>query len=185
MAAVSTMVPLGTQATDFRLYNPVTGGTTSLDEVAGENGTLLMFICNHCPYVKHVADELANIGREYLPKGIGVAAINANDAANYPADAPEKMAEEAEQRGYPFPYLFDESQETARAYGAVCTPDFFLFNNNRTLVYRGQLDDSRPGNGVPVTGTDLRSALNSVLAGTPISGEQKASIGCGIKWKQE
>lgn len=185
MAAASTMVPLGTTAPDFTLYNPAAGGTASLGEVRGEKGLLVMFICNHCPYVKHVAEELARIGGEYPSKGIGVVAINANDAERYPDDSPEKMAEEVERRGYPFPYLFDESQEIARAYGAACTPDFFLFDNELRLVYRGQLDDSRPANDVPVTGNDLREGMNALLEGRPVPQEQKAGIGCGIKWKEE
>lgn len=185
MAAASTMIPLGTTAPDFTLYNPATGGTASLDEVRGEKGLLVMFICNHCPYVKHVAEELARIGGEYPSKGIGVVAINANDAERYPDDSPEKMAEEVKGRGYPFPYLFDESQETARAYGAACTPDFFLFDNELRLVYRGQLDDSRPANDVPVTGSDLRGGMDALLEGRPVPQEQKAGIGCGIKWKEE
>lgn len=183
MAAVSMMVPLGTEAPAFALQNPATGTTTLLEDVRGERGLLVMFICNHCPYVKHIADELAQIGRDYLPKGIGIAAINANDPVEYPADAPERMVEESKRRGYPFPYLFDESQETAKGYGAVCTPDFFLFDAHLHLVYRGQFDDSRPGNNVPVTGRDLRNALDSVVLGRPVEGDQKAGIGCSIKWK--
>lgn len=184
MAAInSTMVPLGTPAPDFSLRNPATGDMMSRDAVKGEKGLLVMFICNHCPYVKHVADELVRIGKDFMPQGIGIAAVNSNDAERYPDDSPERMIEEAERRGFPFPYLCDETQETARSYGAVCTPDFFLYDKNLELVYRGQLDDSRPGNGVPVTGTDLRSALSAVAAGRPVDTNQKASIGCSIKWK--
>lgn len=178
----STMLPLGTLAPGFDLPN-VDGRTIGLEDVAGERGTVVMFICNHCPFVKHVADELAAVGRDYLPRGIGFVAINANDASTHPADSPEQMVHEAEQRGYPFPYLCDETQEVARAYRAACTPDFFVFDHARRLAYRGQLDASRPGNGVPVTGGDLRRALDTLIAGGVPSAEQHPSIGCNIKWK--
>jgi peroxiredoxin len=178
----STMLPLGTPAPDFSLPN-VDGSTVTLADVAGAKATLVMFICNHCPFVKHVADELAALGRDYAGRGVGVVAISSNDAATHPADSPEQMVHEAEQRGYVFPYLYDETQEVAQAYHAACTPDFFLFDGSRKLVYRGQLDSSRPGNGIPVTGADLRAALDAVLAGRPVVADQIPSLGCNIKWK--
>ncbi|MFM7078053.1 MAG: thioredoxin family protein [Planctomycetaceae bacterium] len=178
----STMLPLGTPAPDFTLLN-VDGRTLGLDDVAGRQATVVMFICNHCPYVKHVAEGLAALGRDYLPRGVGIVAINANDASSHPADSPEQMVHEAESRGYPFPYLYDETQDTARAYHAACTPDFFLFDADRRLVYRGQLDGSRPGNDVPVTGADLRAALDALLAGGAPAAEQRPSLGCNIKWR--
>ena len=177
------MKALGTEAADFTLPDPVTEAMTSLSHVQGEKGTLVMFICNHCPYVKHIADEMARLGEEYIPRGIGFVAINSNDAERYPQDGPEMMAEESRRRGYPFPYLFDQSQAVARQYDAACTPDFFLFNSDLQLVYRGQFDDSRPGNDLPVTGRDMRKALDQLLAEEEISGDQKPSIGCNIKWK--
>jgi peroxiredoxin len=178
----STMLPLGTRAPDFTLPN-VDGRLVSLASAAGPKGALVMFICNHCPFVKHVADQLAALGRDFMPQGIGIVAISANDVATHPADSPEQMVHEAEERGYPFPYLYDASQEVAKAYHAACTPDFFLFDGTRSLVYRGQLDASRPGNDVPVTGADLRAALEAVLAGRVPAGNQTPSIGCNIKWK--
>jgi thiol-disulfide isomerase/thioredoxin len=144
---------------------------------------LVMFICNHCPFVKHVRDELARLGREYTPRGVGIVAISSNDPAAYPDDSPDRMREEKAEAGYVFPYLFDETQEVAAAYHAACTPDFFLFDGDRRLAYRGQLDDSRPGNGVPVTGRDLRAALDALLAGEPVPSEQRPSLGCNIKWR--
>lgn len=182
-ATPSTMVPLGTIAPDFSLPDPATNTTLTWADCAGERGTLVMFLCNHCPYVKLIADELARLGEEYIPRGIGMVAVNANDATSYPADSPEKMVEEAELRGYPFPYLYDESQTVARAYDAVCTPDFFLYDSNRSLVYRGQFDDARPGAERPVTGKDIRNALDALLDGEPIDPDQTPSIGCNIKWK--
>ncbi|NDC62500.1 MAG: thioredoxin family protein [Planctomycetia bacterium] len=178
----STMVPLGTRAADFSLPN-VDGRVVGLADVAGPKGTLVMFICNHCPFVKHVAAELAALGRDYLPRGIGMAAINSNDVATHPADSPEQMVREAEERGYPFPYLYDASQEVAKDYHAACTPDFFLFDSTRGLVYRGQLDPSRPGGDVPVTGRDLRAAIEALLEGRPPSSAQTPSMGCNIKWR--
>lgn len=178
----STMLPLGTRAPDFTLPN-VDGRLVSLAGAAGPKGTLVMFICNHCPFVKHVADQLAALGRDFMPQGIGIVAISANDVATHPADSPEQMVREAEERGYPFPYLYDASQEVAKAYHAACTPDFFLFDGARSLVYRGQLDASRPGNDVPVTGADLRAAIEAVIAGRVPAGNQTPSIGCNIKWK--
>jgi peroxiredoxin len=178
----STMLALGTAAPSFRL--PDTDGTmVSLDDYASAPALLVMFICNHCPYVKHVREELARIGREYTARGVGIVAISSNDAVAYPADSPEAMKVEKAEAGYVFPYLFDETQDIARAYQAACTPDFFLFDGERRLVYRGQLDDSRPGNDVPVTGADLRAALDAVLAGDPVAAGQRPSIGCNIKWK--
>jgi peroxiredoxin len=178
----STMLPLGTQAADFALPN-VDGRLVTLADVAGSRGTVVMFICNHCPFVKHVADQLAALGRDYLPRGVGFVAISSNDVSSHPADSPEQMVREAEERGYPFPYLYDATQEVARAYHAACTPDFFLFDAGRGLVYRGQLDTSRPGNGVPVSGADLRAAMEALLAGRPSLAEQRPSLGCNIKWK--
>jgi peroxiredoxin len=178
----STMLPLGTVAPEFKLPD-TTGKQVALGDLADKAGLLVMFICNHCPFVKHVRSELARLGRDYLPRGIGIVAINSNDVANYPEDSPAKMAEEANEAGYEFPYLFDESQSVAQAYRAACTPDFFLFDKDRKLVYRGQLDDSRPGNGVTVTGADLRAALDAVLAKHAVATTQKPSLGCNIKWK--
>jgi len=178
----STMLPLGTGAPDFSLPN-VDGRTVTLADAAGPRGTLVMFICNHCPFVKHVADQLAALGRDCLPRGIGVVAISSNDVSSHPADSPEQMVHEAEERGYVFPYLYDETQEVAHAYHAACTPDFFLFDGDRKLAYRGQLDASRPGNDVPVTGADLRAAIDALLSGHPVPAEQRPSLGCNIKWK--
>lgn len=184
MAAVpSTMLELGTTAPDFSLTDTRTGATVARDEARGEKGLLVMFLCNHCPFVKHVQQELAKLGREYQQKGLGIVAISSNDVEKYPDDGPEKMREEAERAGYTFPYLFDETQEVAKAYRAACTPDFFLFDADLRLAYRGQLDDSRPKNDVPVTGKDLRAAIDAVLAGRPVPEKQWPSIGCNIKWK--
>lgn len=178
----STMLPLGTPAPDFKLMN-VDGREVALADFAGKPALLVMFMCNHCPFVIHVAEELARLTSEYMARGVAVVGINSNDTAAHPADSPERMVAEAEERGYQFPYLFDETQEVAHEYRAACTPDFFLFDKDRKLVYRGQLDDSRPGNGVPVTGKDLRAALDAVLAGAAPVSEQRASLGCNIKWK--
>ena len=178
----STMLPLGTPAPDFKLMN-VDGREVELADFAGKPALLVMFMCNHCPFVIHVAEELARLSSEYMARGAAVVGINSNDTATHPADSPERMVAEAEERGYQFPYLFDETQEVAHEYRAACTPDFFLFDKDRKLVYRGQLDDSRPGNGVPVTGKDLRAALDAVLAGKKPAEEQRASLGCNIKWK--
>jgi peroxiredoxin len=178
----STMLALGTLAPGFRLAD-TDGRTVSLDDAVGEKGLLVMFICNHCPYVKHVRAELARVGRDCMAQGIGVVAIASNDVAEYPDDGPAGMKEEKAGAGYAFPYLFDEAQEVAKAYRAACTPDLFLFDAARRLVYRGQLDDSRPGNGVPVTGEDLRAAVAAMLEGRPVDARQKASMGCNIKWK--
>ena len=178
----STMLPLGTPAPDFKLMN-VDGREVSRDDSADAPALLVIFMCNHCPFVIHVADELAKLTREYMGRGVAVVGINSNDASKYPADSPERMVAEAENRGYPFPYLYDETQEVAKAYRAACTPDFFLFDGERRLVYRGQMDDSRPDSGIPVTGKDLRLALDAVLAGEEMPKEQRPSLGCNIKWK--
>ena len=178
----STMLPLGTTAPTFSLPN-VDGRILGLDDVTGERGTVVMFICNHCPFVKHVADQLAQLGRDYAPLGIGFVAISSNDVSRHPADSPEQMIHEAEARGYPFAYLYDETQDVARDYRAACTPDFFAFDAGRRLAYRGQLDGSRPGNGDAVTGADLRDALDALVAGKRPAEEQRPSLGCNIKWK--
>ncbi|MCS6814168.1 MAG: thioredoxin family protein [Cyanobacteria bacterium] len=179
----STMLELGTKAPDFQLPDVVSGSTVSLATYADKKALLVMFICCHCPYVKHVQTELANLGKDYADKDIAIVAISANDVENYPDDSPEKMKAMATELGFTFPFCYDESQETAKAYTAACTPDFFLFNRDRTLVYRGQLDDSRPGNDIPVTGKDLRAAIDNLLADQAIDPNQKPSIGCNIKWK--
>jgi len=178
----STMLPLGTEAPDFRLMN-VDGREVSRDDFADAPALLVIFMCNHCPFVIHVADELARLTREYMARGVAVVGINSNDAAHYPADSPERMVAEAEARGYEFSYLYDETQEVAHAYRAACTPDFFLFDGKRRLAYRGQMDDSRPDSGIPVTGRDLRLALDAVLANEEIPIKQRPSLGCNIKWK--
>jgi peroxiredoxin len=178
----STMLPLGTKAPDFSLMN-VDATTVSLSDFAGAPALLVIFMCNHCPFVIHVADALAQLAQEYQSRGVAVVGISANDVSSHPADSPEQMVAEAEERGYTFPYLYDETQEVAKAYHAACTPDFFLFDGAQRLVYRGQMDSSRPNSGIPVTGKDLRAALDSVLAGKPVSDDQMPSIGCNIKWK--
>jgi len=176
------MLPLGTKAPDFELMN-VDGSLVRLADFHGARALLVMFICNHCPYVKHVADQLALLAREYQAQGVAVVAINSNDASQYPQDSPEQMVHEAEQRGYSFPYLYDETQEVAQAYRAACTPDFYLFDDQQRLVYRGQLDSSRPQSDVPVTGSDLRRAIDGLLAGAPVLEVQRPSLGCNIKWR--
>lgn len=178
----STMMPLGTQAPDFSLIN-VDSQTVSLADFEGAPALLVMFICNHCPYVVHLADALTSFGAEAMAQGVAVVGISSNDVSNHPADSPEQMVAEAEQRGYTFPYLYDETQYIAKAYQAACTPDFFLFDGNQQLVYRGQFDSSRPDSGIPITGEDLSAAINAVLAGTPQNEEQQPSMGCNIKWK--
>ena len=180
----STMLELGTLAPDFRLPDPSTGKTVSLSDRADARAYLVAFISNHCPFVQAIRHEFARVGREYSAKGVAVFAINANDAESYPADAPEAMVDEARRFGYTFPYLFDESQQVAKAYRAACTPDFFLFDAERRLVYRGQFDGARPGNDVPVDGRDLRGALEALLDGRPQTDQQRPSLGCNIKWKQ-
>ena len=184
MATASVMLTLGTPAPPFALRDVVSGQVYSLDSFTGKTALLVMFICRHCPYVQHVEDELARIGRDYHNKGLGIVAISSNDPVQYPDDAPARLKEMAERVGLTFPFCFDETQEVAKAYRAACTPDFYLFDRERRLVYRGQLDDSRPGNNKPVTGRDLRTTIDAVLAGTPVDSNQKASIGCSIKWKR-
>ena len=181
--AESAMLALGTTAPHFALTDVVTGKQIATQAAAGPKGLLVMFICRHCPFVKHLEKALAQLGSEYAGKGIGIVAISSNDAENYPDDGPERLAEQAKRLGFSFPYLYDETQDVARAYGATCTPEFFLSDDSLKLVYRGQFDYSRPGNGVPVTGKDLRGAMDALLAGRPINSEQHPSIGCSIKWK--
>ena len=182
VAVPSTMLGLGTQAPDFSLAD-TDRRIVSLADFRDAPALLVMFICNHCPYVKHVRHEFARLGREYLARGVRIVAISSNDVQAYPDDSPEHMKEEKALIGYPFPYLFDATQQVARAYRAACTPDFYVFDRDRRLVYRGQLDDSRPKNDVPVTGKDLRAALDAVLAGRPVAAEQRPSLGCNIKWR--
>jgi peroxiredoxin len=182
VAISSAMLPLGTAAPPFSLRDVVTGQTYSLDSYADKTALLVMFICRHCPYVVHAEQELARLGRDYRDTGLGVIAISSNDPIGYPDDAPPKLREMAQRLGFTFPFCHDETQEIAKAYRAACTPDFYVFDQNRRLVYRGQLDDSRPGNKKPVTGHDLRSAIQAVLVGKPVDDNQRPSIGCGIKW---
>ena len=179
----STMLPLGTKAANFELLDTISGKKNTLQQLKGEKGTVIMFICNHCPFVIHVNPEIAKLGKAYQEKGIGFIAISSNDVGNYPQDAPHLMKELAQEVGYSFPYLYDETQEVAIAYKAACTPDFYLFNSELSLVYRGQLDNSRPGNGIPVSGNDLKNALDNLITGNTINQDQKPSIGCNIKWK--
>jgi peroxiredoxin len=179
----STMLPLGTRAPSFRLPDVVAGKPVTLEDLASAPALLVMFICNHCPFVQHVRSGIAALARDYQKKGVAVVAINSNDVEAHPDDSPTNMRKEAAAAGYVFPYLFDESQEVAQAYRAACTPDFFVFDRERKLVYRGQMDGARPGNSVPVTGSDLRAALEAVLAGRPVAATQRASMGCNIKWK--
>jgi peroxiredoxin len=177
------MLDLGTPAPDFSLPEPLTGKTVALSDFAGAPGLLVIFMCNHCPYVKHIRHGLADFAREYQAKGLKIVAISSNDVEHHPDDSPEKMIEEVNNIGYSFPYLYDESQQVAQAYQAACTPDLFLFDGNMKLAYRGQFDDSRPGNDKPVNGADLRAAVDALLAGQFIPSDQKASMGCNIKWK--
>lgn len=179
----SNMLPLGTPAPDFNLPDAVSGKTLSLDELKSEKATVIMFICNHCPFVKHVDEGIVSLAKDYQAKGVSFVAISSNDVENYPQDSPELMKEEAEKVGYPFPYLYDESQAVAKAYDAACTPDFYVFDANLKCAYRGQLDSSRPGNGAPVTGKDLRAALDEILDDKEVSAPQIPSLGCNIKWK--
>ena len=179
---LSTMLALGTSAPQFSLPDP-DGKIVSLSDFDGAPALVVVFMCNHCPFVKHVAPGLANLAREYQDKGVAVVGVNPNDVANYPDDSPQKMAEASKEYGYTFPYLLDESQAVAKAYRAACTPDFFVFDGDRQLVYRGQMDDSRPSLDLPVTGADLRGALDAVLDGRSVAAEQKPSVGCNIKWK--
>jgi peroxiredoxin len=182
VATPSTMLPLGTPAPDFQLPD-TSGRVVSRDDYADRPALLVMFICNHCPYVRHVADEIARVGRDYQDRGVGIVAINSNDVVQQPGDDPVAMAEFAAERGFVFPYLYDESQAVAAAYHAACTPDFFLFDADRRLAYRGQLDGARPSNEVPIDGRDLRAAIDAVLAGEPVPEPQLPSLGCNIKWK--
>lgn len=180
----SNMLPLGTIAPNFELFDTIDNRILKLKDLRGNNGTMIMFICNHCPFVKHVNSGIVAMANDYQSKGIGFIAISSNDVENYPDDAPELMNINAKQEGFTFPYLYDETQEVAKAYDAACTPDFYLFDNELKLVYRGQMDDSRPGNGIPVTGSDLRNAMDKLLQGSSIGELQKPSIGCNIKWKK-
>jgi peroxiredoxin len=183
MAMASLMLPLGTPASPFALPDVTDGNVYSLESFAGKTALLVMFICGHCPYVKHVEHELAKIGLDYSDTGLAIIAISSNDPVQYPDDAPPRLKEMAERLGFNFPFCFDESQDVAKAYRAACTPDFYLFDSQRRLVYRGQLDESRPGSNKPVNGRDLRAAIDAVLSGKPVDRNQKASIGCSIKWK--
>jgi len=179
----SNMLDLGSKAPDFSLPDTVSGNTLSLQDMKSDKATVIMFICNHCPFVIHVQQALANLGTDYQSKGVSFIAISSNDVENYPADAPDKMTLFAKEQGFSFPYLYDESQDVAKAYQAACTPDFFVFDSELECVYRGQIDESRPGNDIPVTGNDMRAALDALLAGEAINPEQKPSMGCNIKWK--
>ena len=183
MAETSVMIPLGTTAPSFILFDTLSGDTKSLEELKSDVATVVMFICNHCPYVIHVQQQLVQLAQDYQPKGVSFIGINSNDVVNYPDDSPDKMKEVGLKLGYPFPYLFDETQEVARAYSAACTPDTFVFDGDMKLVYRGQLDGARPGNQVPVTGVDVRNALDDLLGGRTVDANQKPSMGCSIKWK--
>ena len=180
----SNMLPLGTDAPHFELLDTLSDKQIKLEQIKGKNGTVIMFICNHCPFVIHVNSQIVTIANNYIEKGISFVAISSNDVENYPQDSPEKMKLQAVKENYPFPYLYDETQEVAKAYDAACTPDFYVFNNNLKLTYRGQLDDSRPGNSAPITGKDLRHALNCLLENKENLTTQKPSIGCNIKWKK-
>lgn len=179
----SNMLELGTKAPDFNLFNVKTGKYKSFNDIKGKHGTVVMFICNHCPFVKHVNEELVRLANDYTVTGFGFVAISSNDAENYPEDHPDRMADVAEAENYPFPYLYDETQDVAKTYKAACTPDFYVFDDNDELFYRGQLDDSRPKNGIPVTGRSIREALDDILSNRDYPKIQKPSIGCNIKWK--
>lgn len=183
MAVGSVMLPLGTEAPDFLLHDVVSGQVYRLDSFRGKAALLVMFLCRHCPYVQHIEQEVARIGRDYEGAGLGMVGISSNDPVHYPDDAPDRLKEMAQRLGFRFPLCFDEHQDVAKAYKAACTPDFYLFDGQRRLVYRGQLDESRPGSRQPVTGQDLRAAIDAVLAGQPVPAGQKPSIGCSIKWK--
>jgi peroxiredoxin len=183
MAVISTMLPLGTTAPDFALADVVSGRTVTLQDFEDQQALLVMFICRHCPYVAHVRPAISALSREHVGSELGIVAISANDPSTHPEDAPEGLAAEVVEAGYTFPYLFDETQEVAKAYTAACTPDFFLFDRDRRLAYRGRFDSSRPGNGVPVTGEDVRAAIDAVLEERPVSEDQRPSVGCSIKWR--
>ena len=184
VATPSNMIPLGTEAPDFSLPDTVSGNSMNLDELKSNLATVIMFICNHCPYVKHVQSQLVKLANDYIPQEVTFAAISSNDVEGYPEDSPDKMRALALRLGFPFPYLYDESQETARAYKAACTPDFYIFDGDMKLVYRGQLDASRPNSDIPVTGSDVRSALDNIIAGKQVDPLQVPSLGCNIKWKE-
>lgn len=179
----SNMLPLGTKAPEFTLIDTVSDSIMNLNAIKGSHGTVIMFICNHCPFVIHINVEITQLAKDYTSKGVNFIAISSNDVVNYPADSPELMKQNAIDEGYTFPYLYDETQEVAKAYDAACTPDFYIFDNDLKLAYRGQLDGSRPENGIPVTGKDIRDALDAICEGKNVSENQKPSIGCGIKWK--
>ncbi len=179
----SNMLPLGTKAPEFNLIDTVSDASISLNGIKGSKGTVIMFICNHCPFVIHVNPEISQLAKDYTNQGISFIAISSNDVKNYPADSPSLMKQNAFDEGFSFPYLYDETQEVAKSYNAACTPDFYIFDKDLKLVYRGQLDDSRPENGIPVTGKDMRNALDAIVDGKEVSKIQKPSIGCGIKWK--
>ena len=180
----STLIPLGSIAPEFTLFDTVSGNNLSLQDLKSEKATVIMFICNHCPFVVHINKELVKLSKEYIHKGVSFIAISSNDIENYPADAPDKMAENAKKEGYPFPYLYDDTQEVAKNYAAVATPDFYIFDKDLKCKYRGQLDDSRPSNKIVVTGVDMRNALDNILNDKEVSEFQKPSIGCSIKWKR-
>ena len=179
----STMLPLGSEAPPFVLPDTVSGKTIRLQDISSDQATVVMFICNHCPYVIHVNDEIVRLANDYIPKGVSFVAISSNDVENYPEDGPEKMKQIAQRLNYPFPYLYDESQNVARAFDAACTPDFYVFDKDLKLAYRGRLDDSRPKSGTLLTGKDLRAALDAILSGQPVAEKQYPSGGCNIKWK--
>lgn len=179
----SSDLPLGFKAPDFSLSDTISGRDISLDDLRSDTATVIIFMCNHCPYVIHVIDEIARLAKDYLPKGIRFAGISANDVGNYPEDSPEKMKELGQKIGFEFPYLYDETQEVAKSYDAACTPEFHIFDREMKCVYRGQLDDSRPGNSEPVSGKDVRNALDNLLRNEPVDPNQKQSMGCNIKWK--
>jgi thiol-disulfide isomerase/thioredoxin len=179
------MIPLGTKAPDFRLLDTVSGNYFTLSDLASDKATVIMFICNHCPYVKHIQGKLAEVANLYRKKNVSFIAISSNDVSNYPADSPDNMRAEALNHHYSFPYLYDETQEVAKAYQAACTPDFYIFDQNLCCVYRGRFDASTPGNNQPVTGNELCRALDNILAGNPVNPDQKASVGCNIKWKRK
>jgi peroxiredoxin len=180
----SKMLPLGTVSPDFTLLNVVTKNYDSMQDLYGKHGLVVMFLCNHCPFVKHVMDEVLRVANDYRVQGFGFVAISSNDVEKYPQDGPEEMYKLAEKHHYPFPYLYDETQEVAKAYDAACTPDFYVFDEEKKLVYRGQLDNSRPGNSIQVTGRDLREALDNLMSNSPQRSDQKPSLGCNIKWKE-
>jgi len=182
-ATESNMMPLGTKVPHFNLPDVISGKNKSLKELKSDKATVIMFICNHCPFVKHVQKDLVQLANDYIPEGISFIAISSNDIESYPDDSPERMKEVAKQFSYPFPYLYDETQDVARAYMAACTPDFYVFDKDLKCIYRGQMDDSRPSNDISVTGKDIRAALDASLAGKSVRNDQKPSIGCNIKWK--